>query len=157
MLTFFFFSKEMNEHWNTGIQRSLLCSSNTKSSLDCFDSQKVYREADGAVCYDQPVDECKSGESDNTEYWSGEMKMDFVSVPRWSIEKCFSVLAKCGGQKKRFQYLVNPNFFQKSCAVEQSDDIQVVQSTLHFKTMCCYQNVSPRKIITSEAEKNWGQ
>ena len=33
-------------------------------------SQKVYRETDGAVHYDQVTDECKKKQSDNTGYWS---------------------------------------------------------------------------------------
>ena len=73
-------------------------------------SQEVHREADGAVHYDQVIDECKRMQSDNTEYWSDEMKKDFVNAPYWSIEKWVSVLAKGGGQKKRFQYCLNPNY-----------------------------------------------
>ena len=44
-------------------------------------SQKVNREADGVVHYDQVIDECKKKQSDNTEYWSDEMKKDFVNAP----------------------------------------------------------------------------
>ena len=57
----------------------------------------------------QVIDECKKKQSDNTGYWSDEMKKDFVNAPHWSIEKWVSVLAKGGGQKKRFQYCLNPN------------------------------------------------
>ena len=56
-------------------------------------SQKVYREADGAVHHDQGIDECKKRQSDNTGYWSDEMKKHFVNAPHWSIEKWISVLA----------------------------------------------------------------
>ena len=68
-------------------------------------SQKVYREDDGAVHYDQVNDECKKKQSDNTEYWSDEMKVKkhFVNAHNWPIEKWESVLVKGGGQKKRFQ------------------------------------------------------
>ena len=38
------------------------------------------------------------------------MKKDFVNAPHWSIEKWISVLAKGGGQKKRFQYCLNVNY-----------------------------------------------
>ena len=48
--------------------------------------------------------------SDNTGYWSDEMTKDFVNAPHWSIEKWVSVPAKGGGQKKRLQYCVNPNY-----------------------------------------------
>ena len=84
------------------------------SSLDYSDTvKKVYREADGGVHYDQVIDDCKKAQSDNTGYWSDEMKKDFVNAPHWSIEKWVSVLAKGGGQKKRFQYCLNPNYTQK--------------------------------------------
>ena len=40
------------------------------------------------------------------------MKKDFVKAPHWSIEKWISVLAE-GGQKKRFQYCLNPNYLHQ--------------------------------------------
>ena len=80
------------------------------SSLDNYDSQKVYREADGAVHYDQVIDECKKRQSDNTGYWSDETKKDFVNASHWSLDKWISVLPKGEGQKKRFQYCLNPNY-----------------------------------------------
>ena len=70
---------------------------------------KSYREADGAVHYDQVIDECKRKQFDNSEKRSDEMKKDFVNAPHWSIEKWISVLASGGGQKKRFQHCLNPN------------------------------------------------
>ena len=73
-------------------------------------SQKVHREEDGAVHYDQGIEECKIKQFGNTEYWSVEMKKDFVHAPHWSIENWISVLAKGGGQKKRFQCCLNPNY-----------------------------------------------
>ena len=66
-------------------------------------NQQVYREGDGAVHYDQVIDECKRKAI-------SEMKKDFVNAPHWSIEKWVSVLAKGGGQKKRFQYCLSPNY-----------------------------------------------
>ena len=38
------------------------------------------------------------------------MEKDFVNAPHWSIQKWMSVLAKGGGQKKRFQYCLYPNY-----------------------------------------------
>ena len=55
----------------------------------------------------------KKKSSDDTGYWSYEMKKQFANAPPWSLEKWISVLAKGGGQKKRFQYCVNPNYSQK--------------------------------------------
>ena len=51
--------------------------------------------------------------SDDPGYWSDEMKKQFANAPYWSIDKWISVLAKGGGQKKRFQYCLNPNYRQK--------------------------------------------
>ena len=73
-------------------------------------SQQVYRQEDGRVHYDQIIDECKTRQSDNTGYWSDEIKKHFVNAPHWSIEKWISVLTKGGGQKKIFQYCLNPNY-----------------------------------------------
>ena len=96
----------MDWHWNTGMQFQV---SKFITRL-LRHSQKVHREDDGAVHYDQVVDECKKNNSTNTGYWSVEMKKDFVNAPHWSIEKWISVLAEGGGQKKRFQYCLNPNY-----------------------------------------------
>ena len=38
------------------------------------------------------------------------MKEQFAKAPFWSIGKWMSVLAKHGGQKKKFQYCANPNY-----------------------------------------------
>ena len=70
-------------------------------------------EEDAGVHYDQVIDECKKKQSDDTGYWSDEMKRQFANAPLWPIGKWISVLAKGGGQKKRFQYCVNPNYPQK--------------------------------------------
>ena len=45
----------------------------------------------------------------------GQTKMlrQFAFAPHWSFAKWISVLAKGLGQKKRFQYCVNPNYPQK--------------------------------------------
>ena len=75
-------------------------------------SQKVHREDDGAVHYDQVIDECKKKQYDYTEYWSVERKKEFVNAPHWPIEKWISVLAK-GGPKKRFQYCLNPSYLHQ--------------------------------------------
>ena len=98
-------------------------------------SQKVYREEDGGVHYDQVIDECKKKHLDNTEYWSVEMKKDFVKAPHWSIEKWTSVLAKKWKTKEKVSILLeselsssipvpssNPRTFRKynqSCIARQ--------------------------------------
>ena len=76
-------------------------------------SQEVYREADGAVNYEKIIDECKKKQSNDTGYWSDEMKEQFAKAPFWPIGKWMSVLAKGGRQKKKFQYCANPNYPHK--------------------------------------------
>ena len=76
-------------------------------------TKQVNREADGAVHYDQVIDECKKKLSDETGYWSDEMMKQLTNVPYWSIDTWISILAKGEGQKKRFQYCLNPNYPQK--------------------------------------------
>ena len=49
-------------------------------------------------------------ESENTEYCSDEMKKHFVNAPHWSSYKWISVLTKCGRQKQRFHFCLNPNY-----------------------------------------------
>ena len=76
-------------------------------------SKQVNREEEAGVHHHQVVDECKKKLSDDTVYWSDEMKKQLTNVPYWSIDKWISVLAKGGGQKERFQYCVNLDCPQK--------------------------------------------
>ena len=67
-------------------------------------SQQVNREEDAGVHYDQVVDECKKKLSDDTGYWSDELKKQFANAPPyWSFDKWISVLAKGGAPKKWVQ------------------------------------------------------
>ena len=117
-------------------------------------SQEVYREADGAVHYDQVIDECKKKQFDNTEYSSVEMKKDFVNAPQWLIEKMGISSGKCGGHSCTFQ----PKLYRKTpVPSSHPKDIQEVQSILHCKTMYCYQKVLQSMFVTSETDKDLGQ
>ena len=64
------------------------------------------------VHYDQVI-ECKKMLSDNTGYRSDEMMQQFANVQYWSIDRWISVMTKSGGQKKRFQYCLNPNYLHR--------------------------------------------
>ena len=124
------------------------------SSLDYYDSQKVHREADGAPHYDQVIDECKKKQFDNTEYWSVERKKDVVNAEHWSIEKWTSVLVKSGGQKKRFQYCLNPNYphqFLYLRAIERHSG-STINPALQDNVLL--PEGLPSIFITSETEKN---
>ena len=66
---------------------------------------QVLRGPDGAIHYDDIIEECRK-----KEYIIEECtKKEFINAPHWSIDKWISVLAKGGGEKKRFQYCLNPN------------------------------------------------
>ena len=106
-------------------------------------SKQVHLEEDAGVHYDHVIEECKKKLSDDTGYWSDEMMQQFANAPHWSFHKWISVLAKGGGQKKRFQYCMNPNYPPKFLYLRVIQGHQEVRSTLHFKTLCCHQRVSP--------------
>ena len=77
-------------------------------------SKQVRREENGGVHHDQVIDECKQKLSDDTGCWSDETMQQFVNTPHWSLDKWISVLAKGGGQKKRFQCCMNSNYSHKN-------------------------------------------
>ena len=52
---------------------------------------------------------CKEVLSEDSRYWSDEVKQKLNMAPHWSAEKLIDVLSKGGGQKKRFQYCLKPN------------------------------------------------
>ena len=57
--------------------------------------QTVHRDIDGAIQYNDIIEECR--------------KKKFDDASQWLLEDWISTLAKGGGAKKRFQYCVNPN------------------------------------------------
>ena len=57
--------------------------------------QTVPREMDGAVLFDDVLEECR--------------KKQFDGVSQWPLADWISTVAKGGGTKKRFQYCLNPN------------------------------------------------
>ena len=60
--------------------------------------QNIPRETDGAVKYEDFVEEFKK-----------KKKKKFEGASQWSLNDWISILAKGGGAKKRFQYCLNPN------------------------------------------------
>ena len=94
------------------------------------------REKDG-VHYDQIIDECKKKLSEDTGYWSDEMKKLFAFAPHWSLEKWISILSKGGGQKKKFQYCVNPNYSQKFLYLRaiQGHSGSTMNPALHYNVL----------------------
>ena len=84
------------------------------SSLDHYDTVRKFIEKLMEQSFTTKLfDECQKKQFDNNEHWSVDTKKEFVNAPHWSIAKWISKLAKGGGQKKRFQYCLNPNYPQK--------------------------------------------
>ena len=102
------------------------------------------RGDDGAVYYDQLIDEWKKKQSDKTGYWSDKMKKDFVNAPHWSIENGYQFWQKVEDRRKDFNIAWIQTMLINSC-------------TFDCKTMYSYQKVLPSLFITSETEKSWGQ
>ena len=92
--------------------------------------------------------------SDDTRYWSDEMMKQFANAPYWSIDKSISVLAKGVGQKKRFQYCLNPNYPQKFLYLPaiQGHSGSTINPALQDNVLL--PEGSPSIFITSETEKN---
>ena len=77
--------------------------------------QSVHREEDGAVRFDDILEEFKN------------KKVDGAS--KWLLNDGISIQAKGGGAKKRFQYCLNPSF---------SNHFFVLQSNSRtFRRYCC--------------------
>ena len=75
--------------------------------------KEVGREQDAGVPCDRIVEKCQEVLSEDSRYWSDEMKEKISMAPHWSAEKWIDVLSKGGGQKKRFQYCLEPNCPEK--------------------------------------------
>ena len=71
--------------------------------------KEVGREEDAGVPYARIVEKCKEVLSEDSRYWSDEVKQKFNMAPHWSAEKWIDGLSKGGGQKKRFQYCLKQN------------------------------------------------
>ena len=61
------------------------------------------------LIYGRIVDNCKEVLSEDSRYWSDEMKDKSSMAPYWSADKRTDVLSKGSGQKKRCPYCVLPN------------------------------------------------
>ena len=83
--------------------------------------KEVGREEDAGVPYDRVVEKCKEVLSEDSRYWSDEIKEKLSMALYWSAKKWIDVLSQGGGQRKRFQYSLKPNCPGKhqSCIARQ--------------------------------------
>ena len=100
---------------------------------------KVHREVDGAVHYDQVIDECKRKSYRKLDIGQTRWKRNSSMSPHWSIDKWISVLAK--EKRKGFNIAWIQTFLTNCCTLEQFKDILEVLLILHCKTLYCYQKV----------------
>ena len=91
------------------------------------DDESVHREEDGAVRFDHLAELFKSR---------------FAANSHWSIQAWISFLAEGGGQKKRFQYCLNPHSSENPRTFR-------VSLILHCKTMYCYRMTEQNTSTTS--------
>ena len=120
-------TETMDWHWNTGIQWSFM-----------FSIVKIHHSI--------------ATKSDNTGYWSDEIREDFVNAPHgW--KKMGVSSGNGGGQKTRFQYCLNSNYPHQILYLRAIQGHQEVLAIQHCKTMYCYQKVLSSIFITSKTEK----
>ena len=102
--------------------------------------RKVGREEDAGVPYDSIFEKCKEKQSKDSRYWPNEVKQDLKMAPHWSAQKWIDVLAKGGGQKKRFQYCLTPNEPERLLfkVIQEELILEMLLSILYCKTMYCY-------------------
>ena len=104
-------AEKMDRHWSEKIQGPLLLPDvKILYAITSTQHKEVGREEDAGVPYDRTVEKCKEILSEDSRYWSNEVKQKLNVAPHWSAEKWMDVLSKGGGQKKRFQYCLNPDY-----------------------------------------------
>ena len=103
-------------------------------------SQKVHREDDGAVHYDDVIDECQKRQFDKVEYWS--------------VEKSISTLARGGGEKKKVSMLLDSEL-SSSIPVPSSNSrtFRKCYQSCIARQCTVTQKVLPSTCITSENGK----
>ena len=106
-------NREMDWHWYTGIQGSLLFSSvKIHHSITSTKSKRLSRR-----WWSSPLRPSYWWMQEKTirQYWI-LIRLDeeaFRNAQHWLTERWISVLAKGGGQKKRFQYCLNPTYLHQ--------------------------------------------
>ena len=90
------------------ISKDPYCFQMSKFITQLLRHKEVGREEDARVPFDSIVDKCKEVLSEDSRYWSDEIKEKLSMAPYWSADKWIDVLSKGGGQKKGFQYCLRP-------------------------------------------------
>ena len=75
---------------------------------------EVRTEEDAEVPYDRIVEKSKEVLSEDSRYWSDEIKEKFCTAPHWSAEKWIDVLSKGGGPKKKVSILFETKLSRKT-------------------------------------------
>ena len=85
------------------------CYQMSKFITNLLRHKEIGREEDVGVPFVSIVEKCKVKLSKDSRYWSNEENQNLEMAPHWSAQKWIDVLAKGGGQKKRFQYCLKPD------------------------------------------------
>ena len=85
-------------HWRSEIHRFFQMSKFISNSLR---HKEVCREEDAGVVDYRIVEKCMEVRSEDSRYWSDEVKQKWNIVPHWSAEKWIDVLSKGDGQKDK--------------------------------------------------------
>ena len=89
-------------------QRTNLVTRCRSSLLIYFDIEKLVEKKMLELLI-RIIEKCKEKLSKDSRYWPNEAKQDLKMAPRWSAQMWIDVLAKGGGQKKRFQCCLKPD------------------------------------------------
>ena len=84
----------LDRHQSKTFQRRLFCSVKIHDQI----TPTISREDDGAVRFDDLTEKCK---------------VKFAGALQWNVDDWENCLTKCGGEKRRFQYCMNPYSFDK--------------------------------------------
>ena len=91
------------------------CYQMSKFIINLLRHGEVGREEDaGVLFFDEIIEKYKEKLSKDSRFWPNEVKQDLKMAPHWPAQKWTDVLAKGGGQKKRFQYCLKPDEPEKT-------------------------------------------
>ena len=98
-------TEKMDRHWSEKIQGPLLL---PKFKIH-YSNTSTQGSWSRRKCWSSLLSNYWQMLSEDSRYWSDEIKEKMSMASYWSADKWIDVLSKCGGQKKRFQCCLKPN------------------------------------------------
>ena len=96
--------------------------------------KEVGREEDARVPCDRIVEKCKEVLSENSRYWSDEIKEKLSMAPHWPAELWIDVLTQGDGQKKKVSILFETKMSRKTLV--PSSHSRSFRKILFWKCSC---------------------